>query len=197
MLTPNQIKHTIVSNLIRRATPAELILNRALSNAGIRFVFQRPFRTRELFRMAKGREHDVINESQLFVADFYLPQPACVIEIDGSSHNHRYHYDTKRQQRIIQDRKMVKLFLRFTNKDVGFRLAHVMATIQKLKPVRCTPNLNHQQRIDNRKHNAEIARLNEIEFIIQSDMDTPWTKKRQLIKKIAENKTPKQAVTTI
>lgn len=63
-----------------------------------------------------------------YIVDFYCHEIGLAIEIDGSSHNHKYLYDAKRQGRL--EKEGVK-FIRFTDKEVENELFHVLLSLQE------------------------------------------------------------------
>lgn len=62
-----------------------------------------------------------------FIVDFYCHELKLVIEIDGSSHNYTYDYDSYRQNEL--EKYGVK-FLRFDDLEVKKDLQNVMRTLQ-------------------------------------------------------------------
>jgi very-short-patch-repair endonuclease len=61
-----------------------------------------------------------------YFLDFYVPHARLAVEIDGSSHNERGHYD---RQRDFELRLRGIRTIRFTNNDVLQRPAKVVAAI--------------------------------------------------------------------
>lgn len=92
------------AKLKTNATESELIFKNRLSEAGIRFMFQKGF----------------INGTYYYIADFYLPKPnKTVIEIDGSYHSS----DAQRVKDRIRDKyfkdiRNIKV-IRIKNSDVN------------------------------------------------------------------------------
>ncbi len=62
-----------------------------------------------------------------YIVDFYCHEIGLVIEVDGSSHDHKYLYDAKRQGAL---EKQGVIFLRFTNKQVLKNLFGVLLAIE-------------------------------------------------------------------
>ena len=63
-----------------------------------------------------------------YIVDFYCHEIGLAIEIDGSSHNHKYLYDAKRQGRL--EKEGVK-FIRFTNEEVKKELFSVLLVLEE------------------------------------------------------------------
>jgi very-short-patch-repair endonuclease len=53
-----------------------------------------------------------------YIVDFYCHEIGLAIEVDGSSHNHKFLYDAKRQGRLELEGVQ---FLRFTNDEILHR----------------------------------------------------------------------------
>jgi len=88
------------NKLARRATPSERVFREKLLEIDIGFSFQKPFS----------------NKGTLYIADFYIPNFALIIEIDGGYHN------TEQQQihDMLRDSWFKKLgynIWRMTNED--------------------------------------------------------------------------------
>lgn len=173
-------KRRIVSDLANHATLAEKKLRQLLLQHKVRFVFQRAFSLKPVVRKIKGNQQVIEKELRFYVADFYLPESAVVIEIDGAVHDNRYHQDNKRTLDLITSRKMIRHVLRFTNKDVLYNPQRVIRTILNIRPIRML-QLNTEQKQYNKKINAEIARVNEIESIVKGDPETPWSTKKTIL----------------
>ena len=62
-----------------------------------------------------------------FIVDFYCHEIGLAIEIDGSSHDHSYLYDARRQGKL--EKEGVK-FIRFTNEEVLKHLFNVLLAIE-------------------------------------------------------------------
>ena len=62
-----------------------------------------------------------------YIVDFYCHEIGLAIEVDGSSHDHKYLYDTKRQGEL---EKQGVTFLRFTNEEVMNNLFGVLLVIE-------------------------------------------------------------------
>jgi very-short-patch-repair endonuclease len=169
-----------VTELARRETLAEKTLRRLLLKHNVNFVFQRAFSLKPVIRKIKGNQSVVEKDLRFYVADFYLPLSAVVIEIDGSVHHNRYHQDNQRTLDLIKNRKMIRHVLRFTNKDVLYNPNRVINIILSIRPIRLT-HLNSEQKQINKNINAEIARVNEIESMVKLDPDTTWTTKKKIL----------------
>ncbi|QQY80909.1 endonuclease domain-containing protein [Tamlana sp. s12] len=63
-----------------------------------------------------------------YIVDFYCHEIGLVIEIDGSSHDHSFLYDAKRQGDL--EAYGIR-FLRFSNSEVKNNLFSVLLTIQE------------------------------------------------------------------
>lgn len=63
-----------------------------------------------------------------YIVDFYCHEIGLAIEIDGSSHNHKYFYDTKRQGQL---EKEGVTFLRFSNENIKHNMFSVLLVIQQ------------------------------------------------------------------
>jgi very-short-patch-repair endonuclease len=166
-------KREIVKDLADNATPAEQMLRRALLSAKIKFVFQRPFTIKAL----KYRKR------RFYVADFYFPQLCTIVEIDGEFHQKQIDKDKFRTSQLISNSKMVRYVLRFHNSDVYKDLPHIVGIILNMRPLRKT-KLNKEQKQLHRKINNEIARQNEIEYMVKRDNDTAYYQKREMIEQI-------------
>jgi ATP-dependent DNA helicase RecG len=66
-----KIGKRFANKLARKATPAERAFRNKLLEIAIGFSFQRPFS----------------NKGTLYIADFYIPNFALIIELDGGYHN--------------------------------------------------------------------------------------------------------------
>lgn len=62
-----------------------------------------------------------------YIVDFYCHEIGLAIEVDGSSHDHKYLHDAKRQGKL--EREGVK-FLRFTNEEILKHLFSVLLVIE-------------------------------------------------------------------
>ena len=62
-----------------------------------------------------------------YIVDFYCHEIGLAIEIDGSSHDHKYFYDARRQG--LLEEQGVK-FVRFSNDEVQHHLFSVLQNLQ-------------------------------------------------------------------
>ncbi len=62
-----------------------------------------------------------------YIVDFYCHEIGLAIEIDGSSHDHKYDYDAKRQGKLEEHGVN---FLRFSDAEVKNNLCNVIFVIQ-------------------------------------------------------------------
>lgn len=62
-----------------------------------------------------------------YIVDFYCHEIGLAIEIDGSSHDHKFLYDARRQGEL---EKEGVVFLRFTNEEVLKHLFSVLLVIE-------------------------------------------------------------------
>ena len=97
--------------LRKNMTPAEALLWRALKGRGAGGL--------------KFRRQQGIGP---YILDFYCPERQLGIELDGSSHNHKYEYD---EQRTAYFRKQGIRIIRFSNEQVFYSLHGVVAEIVK------------------------------------------------------------------
>ena len=97
--------------LRKNMTPAEALLWRALKGRGAGGL--------------KFRRQQGIGP---YILDFYCPERQLGIELDGSSHNHKYEYD---EQRTAYFRKQGIRIIRFSNEQVFSSLHGVVAEIVK------------------------------------------------------------------
>jgi len=97
--------------LRKNMTPAEALLWRALKGRGAGGL--------------KFRRQQGIGP---YILDFYCPERQLGIEVDGSSHNHKYEYD---EQRTAYFRKQGIRIIRFSNEQVFSSLHGVVAEIVK------------------------------------------------------------------
>ena len=95
--------------LRNNATLSEIILWKELKNG-------------QLFGYDFHRQKPILN----YIADFYCYQLRLVIEIDGTSHAHKFDYDAKRQAEI---EALGLRVLRFDDKEVKQNLTQVLRTI--------------------------------------------------------------------
>ncbi|MGJ8591023.1 MAG: endonuclease domain-containing protein [Aquaticitalea sp.] len=63
-----------------------------------------------------------------YIVDFYCHEIGLAIEIDGSSHDHRFFYDAKRQGRL--EKEGVR-FIRFSDKEIRQDMMNVLLTVEK------------------------------------------------------------------
>ena len=62
-----------------------------------------------------------------YIVDFYCHEIGLAIEVDGSSHDHKFLYDARRQGRLEQEGLQ---FLRFTNDEILNDLFNVLLAIE-------------------------------------------------------------------
>jgi len=62
-----------------------------------------------------------------YIVDFYCHELMLAIEIDGSSHIHKYDYDTKRQKRL---ESLGVSFIRFDDMDVKKHMNDVLRALE-------------------------------------------------------------------
>ena len=62
-----------------------------------------------------------------YIADFYCREKDLVIEIDGSSHDNKYEYDTERDEYM---KKIGITVLRISDKDVKHDISNVLIWIK-------------------------------------------------------------------
>ncbi len=109
-----QAKHLSLQQ-IKNDNPTERLLRFALQKANIDYDYQKPFFSLERY----------------VCVDFYLPESNVVIEVDGTIHVKREVYDIKRT--IYLKRKHgVSRVVRFTNKQIVFKLDEVIKKIQSM-----------------------------------------------------------------
>ncbi len=63
-----------------------------------------------------------------YIVDFYCHEIGLVIEIDGSSHDHSFEYDTERQREL---EAYGATFLRFSNEEVKKNMFSVLLVIEE------------------------------------------------------------------
>lgn len=63
-----------------------------------------------------------------YIVDFYCHEIGLAIEIDGSSHDHKYLYDAKRQGQL---EKEGVTFIRFTDEEVKKELLSVLLVLEE------------------------------------------------------------------
>ena len=63
-----------------------------------------------------------------YIVDFYCHEIGLVIEIDGSSHDHTFEYDAKRQREL---EAYGVAFLRFSNEEVKKNMFSVLLVIEE------------------------------------------------------------------
>lgn len=63
-----------------------------------------------------------------YIVDFYCHEIGLAIEIDGSSHNHKYLYDAKRQGEL--EKEGVK-FIRFSTEEIKQEMFSVLIILQE------------------------------------------------------------------
>ena len=180
------IKKRFVRELQQKATPAENRMRRMLSEHRVKYVFQKSFPIK-WFEHKKGKKPARRFDGQFYIADFYLPHSATVIEIDGDIHatlngNIR---DSKRTKEILDNVKMVQFLLRFHNNDVFLHPDKVIRAILSLKSIRMTKGLTTEMKYQYKQHNREIMRLNEIMNLVNTDPDIKYHQRSVLLKKTA------------
>ena len=79
-------------------------------------------RRRQIHNVKFRRQHSI----DRFIVDFYAPEVAVVIEVDGAIHDEQAEYDALRQAYL---ESLGLRVLRFTNEDVMQRIEHVLAVI--------------------------------------------------------------------
>lgn len=173
-------KKRFVKELTKRATPAEKRLRSLLIQHNIKYVFQKPF-TNKIMVHKGGRTKP--QRDKLYIADFYLPKYATVIELDGGVHNtlNANIRDGKRTTDIVQGNKMVHTVLRFSNKQVLEDGLSVITLILSLRYVRF---VNKDEKRKNKAHNSKIQKQNEVTWLIYSDPDLPEYQKNKLLKQL-------------
>lgn len=62
-----------------------------------------------------------------YIVDFYCHEIGLAIEIDGSSHDHNFLYDARRQGRLEKEGVQ---FIRFTNYEVKKELFNVLLVLE-------------------------------------------------------------------
>ena len=85
-----------------------------------------------LWQEIKQRAYEVQFHRQVpmlnYIIDFYCHEIGLAIEIDGSSHDHKYFYDAKRQGQLeaygVQ-------FLRFSNTEIKTNMFSVLLVIEE------------------------------------------------------------------
>lgn len=63
-----------------------------------------------------------------YIVDFYCHEIGLAIEIDGSSHDHKFLYDAKRQGRLEAEGVQ---FIRFTDREVKKELFSVLLALEE------------------------------------------------------------------
>ena len=163
-------KREIIKKLADNATPAERKLRAALTRAKVRFTFQKPLTIKAL----KYRK------LRFYVADFYFPDRCLVVELDGGHHKAQEKRDAFRTKQLKSSLRMVRYVLRFYNSDVFYDTDRIIGIILSIRPVRMI-KLNREQKQYHMAVNAEIARQNEIEYLVKRDQDTRWPVKQEMI----------------
>jgi len=62
-----------------------------------------------------------------YIVDFYCHEIGLAIEIDGSSHEHKYFYDARRQGRLEKEGVM---FIRFSDIEVKQNMFSVLLSLE-------------------------------------------------------------------
>ena len=63
-----------------------------------------------------------------YIVDFYCHEIGLAIEIDGSSHDHKFLYDARRQGRLEKEGVQ---FIRFTDEEVKKELFSVLLALEE------------------------------------------------------------------
>jgi len=170
-------KKRFVRKLRKDITYAEKKLRKMLSVSGIKYVFQRPF------TIGPPGQRGNADLQNLYIADFYLPDYAAIIEVDGDIHaeTNQNIKDRSRSQALLSS-KLVSTILRFHNNQVLQEPSSVLRTILFLKPVRMMAGIKSTKN-ENRKHNRKVQEANEVQSIIFTDPDLTWQQRRKLLNK--------------
>ena len=91
------------AELKKKATPAEMRFKEILEKHGIKYFFQHPYQ--------RGQK--------LYILDFFLPEYATVVEIDGEYHNteEQRRIDDMRTTEILKKERFARV-VRITNEKV-------------------------------------------------------------------------------
>ncbi len=171
----SKTKRRLVWQLRKRATPAEKQMCKVLGKHRIKYVFQRAFRI-------KGNKYKKIPGDNVYIVDFYLPEYATVIEIDGGVHNDRYEYDRHRSFELKFTTKAIHNLLRFSNSDVLKAPNKVIQAILRLEKTRFVKGLRAEERNKRKAVNQSIADSNEIRSMVNRDPSLLAWEKRRLLK---------------
>ncbi len=86
-----------------------------------------------LWNKIKNRAYNIQFHRQVpmldYIVDFYCHEIGLAIEIDGSSHDHKFFYDAKRQGRL--EKEGVR-FIRFTDKEIRQDMVNVLLTLENV-----------------------------------------------------------------
>jgi very-short-patch-repair endonuclease len=105
----NKLTQYARKNRNARNLPKTLLWNQLKrNNLGVRFTKQKPIGN--------------------YIADFYCPEKHFVIEIDGSSHDYDYKYDTKRDEYM---QSLGIFVLRISDKDVKYDMENTLVWIKQ------------------------------------------------------------------
>jgi very-short-patch-repair endonuclease len=148
------IMKSFKSDLIERATPAELQFKHILDCLCIKYKFQLPVRIKR----------------DWFIVDFYLPQYQCVIEIDGGYHDDAVQSfkDKQRTDKLIQ-KGSINSVIRFTNDEVlNDKRATELALVNEIKAImeKTTKSLMKLvDRVDDPKQIAKVQKVGNMKFM--------------------------------
>ncbi|MBD1260320.1 DUF559 domain-containing protein [Maribacter polysiphoniae] len=85
-----------------------------------------------LWQKIKNRAYGVQFHRQVpllnYIVDFYCHELMLAIEVDGNSHDHKYEYDSKRQNRL---EKEGVCFLRLSDKEVKQEMFSVLLKVEQ------------------------------------------------------------------
>lgn len=85
-----------------------------------------------LWQKIKNRTYKVQFHRQVpmldYIVDFYCHEIGLAIEIDGSSHDHKYLYDAKRQGRLEAEGVT---FIRFSDKQIKQEMTNVLIILEE------------------------------------------------------------------
>ena len=86
-----------------------------------------------------------------YVVDFYCAEKDLAVELDGSSHNNKIHYDNKREEILKASRIRT---IRFTNDKVLFSMQYVLFTLKSFltdSPSPITGRRARDEGVDNKR----------------------------------------------
>ena len=85
-----------------------------------------------LWQKIKNRAYGVQFHRQVpllnYIVDFYCHELMLAIEVDGNNHDHKYEYDSKRQNRL--EKEGVR-FLRLSDKEVKQEMISVLLKLEQ------------------------------------------------------------------